>query len=514
MKKLPLGIQTFSQIRNEGMLYVDKTLLIKKLVDSYKYVFLSRPRRFGKSLLVSTIAEYFNSNLPLFKGLAVQDQLPESAFPVIRLDFSRLSYKRTSDLGATLIAAIRNEAGTGETEGELNLPAEVLVKAVTRLHDTTGKRVVILIDEYDKPLVDNLENPDLAEANRELLREFYGVIKSLDEMIEFMFLTGVSKYTKVSIFSGLNQITDITLSEEYATICGYTQAELEDNFSDHLARAAEKTGLDKPALLVRIKEWYNGYSWDGRQRMYNPFAILCFLDFARFRNYWFETGTPDHLIKIIKKHKYDLETFDSIELGPSGLESSDLRNPDLKSLLFQTGYLTVEEVVLLYGVEKFRLCVPNFEVRNALYSLLFSNLADINTSDASKSSFDLIYSLSNGDVKGFKATIEALFARIPANLYIEEERYYHSLFVMMMYMSGIKIESEINTNIGRIDGIIELEDNIYIIELKYSKSPSSGIKQIKEKKYHQRYANSDKTIVLLAVSFNRQSIAVESEIID
>lgn len=496
------------------MLYVDKTHFVKSLVDSYKYVFLSRPRRFGKSLLISTMAEYFGANHQLFEGLKIEGTLPDEPYPVIRLDFSRLSYKKTADLSATLIEAIRAEAGTVDADGELNLPGDVLVKAVTRLNESTGKRVVILIDEYDKPIVDNLESPDLAEANRELLREFYGVIKSLDEIIEFMFLTGVSKFTKVSIFSGLNQITDITLSEEYATICGYTQAELESYFPHHLTRASEKTGLEYQALLVKIKEWYNGYSWDGIQRLYNPFAVLSFLDFSRFRNYWFETGTPDHLIKLVKKYRYDLETFDRIELGPAGLESSDLREPDLKSLLFQTGYLTIEEVVLLYGVEKFKLCVPNFEVRNALYSLLFSNLADLNTADASKSSFDLIYSLATGDLKGFKSTIEALFARIPSNLYIGEERYYHSLFVMMMYMSGIRIESEVSTNIGRIDGVIELEERIYIIELKYSKTAAAGLRQIKAKKYHQRYANSHKTVVLLAVSFSRDSIEVESEIIE
>ena len=512
MKKLPLGIQTFSRIIEEEMLYIDKTMYVQKLVESCKYVFLSRPRRFGKSLFISTLAEYFSGNKALFEGLALYNFPKWEKYPVIRLDFSSLATTNADDLKTTLLNSLELEADSNGIKVSSGLAGEFLVKLVRKLAEKTGERVVILIDEYDKPIVDNLHRIEIAEANREVLRNFYGVIKSLDEYIEFMFVTGVSKFAKVSIFSGLNQITDITLDEEFAGICGYTQSEFEGSFGEHIQEASLKTGLPVNEIMSRTKLWYNGYSWDGKTKLYNPFAVLSFFNLYRFRNFWFETGTPNYLMQLIKKEKYDLNTFDNLEISSSTSQLEDLHNLDLKSILFQTGYLTISQVILMFGMEKFVLDVPNYEVQNALYSLLFANLTEQPVGDVNTGSFDLIYYLNNEDIEGFTNTLKSLFARIPSNLFIEEEKYYHSLFIMMMYMSGISVESEINTNAGRIDGVIEFSDKIYIIELKHKKGAETGLKQISDKKYFERYLNSDKKIILIGASFSRETIDVKSEV--
>ncbi len=513
MKKLPLGIQTFSQLIEEEMLYIDKTMYVQKLVQSYKYVFLSRPRRFGKSLLISTMMEFFNGNKALFEGLTAGKSGNLGDNPVIRIDFSRFSTTDSSEFVRTLLNSLGSDSETEGLRINSDLTGEFLVKYVIALSEKSGKRVVILIDEYDKPIVDNLDDLPTAEANREILRNFYGVIKSLDEYIEFMFITGVSKFAKVSVFSGLNQISDITLDEEYAGICGYTQEELDSNFGEYFKRSIEKTGLPMHELTERIKQWYNGYSWDGKTRLYNPYAILSFFSLSRFRNYWFETGTPDYLLKLIKREKYDLNTFDNLEISSVALNSEELQNIDIKSILFQTGYLTIDEVVVMYGMEKFKLRVPNYEVQNSLYTLLFANLTGQKSGDINKDSFDIVYYLDKEDIEGFITTLKSMFAQIPSNLYMDEEKYFHSLFIMMMYMSGIRMETEVNTNIGRIDGVIEFSDKIYLLEFKFKSDPGLAINQIMRKRYYEKYLNSGKKIILVGATFSREEILVKSELL-
>lgn len=508
MQRLPLGIQTFSQIIEQNMLYVDKTGFIKPLVDGYKYVFLSRPRRFGKSLFLSTLGEYFSGNKELFRGLDVYDDVPSVRFPVLRFDFSRLSSSTAANLNETLLNNLRGLAKEFSIDAESEFIGDFLSELVRGISNSHNKRVVILIDEYDKPIVDHLDNPELATANREILREFYSVIKSLDDQIEFMFVTGVSKFTKVSLFSGLNQITDITLDEKFAAVCGYTQAELELRFGKFIKNTSSVIYLDEPELMEKIRFWYNGYSWDGKTKLYNPYAILNFFSISRFRNYWWDTGTPGYLLKLIKSGNYDITDFSNPEITESTSQFEDLSRPDLMSLLFQTGYLTISRIVLHYGMEKFYLAVPNYEVQNSLYSMLFADKTGKPLTDINQKSFDFLYYLDNLEIEKFRETLVYLFSQIPYQLHIPEEKYYHSLFIMIMHMAGINFQAEVSTPAGRIDGVIEFPNSVFVIEFKYNKPAVDGLDQILKKKYYEKYLSGGKKLYLLGAGITRNNIEV------
>lgn len=510
MKRLPLGIQTFSQIIKEDMVYIDKTMHIKELVDSYKYVFLSRPRRFGKSLFVSTLYEFFSGNRELFKGMAIDGLIPGEweSYPVIKLDFSGISSVNEKKLELTVRNTLKNigeEYGV-EVKGDADI--EFFSSLVRNIYRKFNKPVVIIIDEYDKPIVDNLGNIEVAEGNRNLLRNFYSVIKSLDEYIKFMFVTGVSKFTKVSLFSGLNQITDITFNRKFAGICGYDQNELETSFSDHLEDLISDAGSGREHLLREIKRWYNGYSWDGEVKLYNPFSILSFFDLGNFQNFWYSTGTPYFLVELVKREKFDISESGNLLAVEDSLNADNLERPQLKSLLFQTGYLTIKKRVKTEYTDHFELDFPNYEVHSSFYRYLFAEMTDTPADMAGIYAGEMKVALQRGDYDTFEHHLKFLFAKIPSNLYIAEERYFHSLFIMIASLTGIDIEAEVNTNIGRIDGIIEFSDRLYIIEFKYNKTASAAIDQINLKKYAERYNTSNKKIILMGVNFTREKIEV------
>ncbi len=508
MKNLPLGIQNFAKLRNEDFIYVDKTSFIKPLIENYSYVFISRPRRFGKSLFISTLEEFFKGNKELFKGLDVYDYPKWDSFPVIRIDFSQTSNNDASIFLSSISKRLMTIAKGNGINLDSSIETEILPDLVESLHKKYNKRVVILIDEYDKPITDHFTEPEKADANRDVLRNLYSPLKGLDSKIRFMFFTGVSKFAKLSLFSGLNQISDITLDSKFTTLFGYSQFELESCFKAHINHSTKKYNVDRELLLKEMKLWYNGYSWDGENFLYNPFSILNFFSDSSFRNFWFTSGSPNFLIKQIAAKNYDISSIQNTLAVETSFDTIGTGPVSLTNLLFQTGYLTIKSTYLDNFRQVFRLDFPNFEVKDSLYSYLFADASSSDSDSVTANISTLRSSLENEDFTTFLNILRSLFAQIPSHLHVPQEKFYHSLFIMVMYMSRIQMESEVNTNVGRIDGVIEFSDKIYIIEFKYNLPPEDGLKQIKEKKYYEKYLSSGKRLIMIGVSFTKEEITM------
>jgi hypothetical protein len=375
MKLLPIGIQTFEKIRNSNYYYVDKTMFVKKL-ENGGYYFLSRPRRFGKSLFLDTLKEAFSGNKELFKGLYLYDNWNwEKRYPIIKISFASGNI-RTSDILLDLMTSQVNRISEKE---QINLkekrPSQMFLELIEKLYEKYNQQVVVLIDEYDKPILDAIENIEIARENREILKDFYSVLKDADPYLKLVFLTGVSRFSKVSIFSGLNQLNDITIDPSFATVCGYTQSELESVFEDRLK------DFDKE----KIKEWYNGYNWLG-ESVYNPFDILLLFDKKMFKPYWFEAETPTFLIKMIVENQYYLPKLEKLEVGDEILSNLDVDNIRVENLLFQLGYLTIKEFLEEDGV--YILSYPNLEVRKGLNNAFLFYLG-FGTSDIAKTELNI-----------------------------------------------------------------------------------------------------------------------------
>ena len=499
MKKLPIGIQTFSEIREEQYAYVDKTGLAVDLVESGKYYFLSRPRRFGKSLFISTLQALFEGRKELFEGLAAYSRWDwDTTYPVIKISFAGVA-RTVADMKQDIKNILReNEERLGlecEDISDIGGCFRELVKKACRKYQ---QKVVILVDEYDKLILDNLDQVEMAKEAREILKDLYTTIKDSDEFIKFAFLTGVSKFARVSIFSGLNNLKDITLDPRYATICGYTQHDLETTFSEHLINAD----------MDRVREWYNGYSFLG-ERVYNPFDILLFIDSGfMFQNYWFSTGTPTFLIKLIRQNKYFLPKFADLWVNSSLVDSFDIENIQLEPILFQAGYLTIKEVrEKRRGGYEYLLTVPNKEIQLSLNDVLIDYLTNQVTD---KGRFqDLLYeALENGEPETLKDTLTVLFASIPYNNYVNNtigsyEGYYASVLYVYLASLGLDITAEDVTNRGRIDLTVKINDNIYILEFKVD-GEGKALEQIKEKHYHQKYLGQQKNIFLIGIDFSSE----------
>ncbi len=495
MQKLPIGIQTFSEIRNENYIYIDKTENAYSLISQYKYVFLSRPRRFGKSLFLDTLKNIFEGNKELFKGLYIYDKYDfEDKYPVIKISFNSGNFNTNSSFKKTLTQIL------DKNERNLQVPAhsdldnvERFKRLIEEVYTKYKKAVVILIDEYDKPILDNIGNTKRRKQRRKNLKSFYEVIKDSDMYIRFAFLTGVSKFSKVNIFSGLNNIEDISLTPAYGNICGYTQHNIENDFKEYLK------GVD----LVKLKEWYNGYNFL-KDNVYNPFDILLFIrnNFV-YDNYWFETGTPSFLIELIKKKNYHLPNLEKIILGGEILKSFDIDNIKIEVLLYQTGYLTIEKVLQSFdGTQNYKLCIPNKEVKLSLHREIISQIYD---DYGVENRENLYYSLVNGNLENFKKTLESLFASIPYNNYAKNdiniyEGFYASVIYVYLASLGLPLNAENPTNKGRLDLSIEIDSKIYIVEFKMG--DENALQQIKEKKYYEKFLNQNKEIYLVGINFD------------
>lgn len=515
LPKLPLGLQTFSELRTKQYVYVDKTRDIVRLLDAGKYLFLARPRRFGKSLLISTLHALFTGQRDLFEGLYIIDKHDWQPRPVIHLDFSTISYAAPDVFQQALSAFVmRTAAEYGLSLAEV-FPKEQFLELLRRLVDQTGQQVVVLIDEYDKPIVDYIDQPERARQNRDILREFYGVLKAADPYLHFVFLTGVSKFSRVSIFSGLNNLRDITFAPQFATLLGYTQAELETCFAAHIDDFCANQNMTRAALLVKIQQWYNGYSWNGRDRVYNPFSILNLLIEQRFSNYWFASGTPTFLINLIKTMQVEPSELEQQEVSELVFETYDLDQMNLLALLVQTGYLTIKTVRDDEG-RIYTLHYPNTEVKNAFLTHLIASFTTNQLGEIDPLANRLRRALRGERLDEFMNILRAMFAKIPYPLHIPQEAYYHSLFYMILELMGVQVNLEVLTDKGRIDGVLELEDKIYLIEFKYGAVGSQmdaltthAIQQIRANRYAERFLSDPRRKLLLGVGFTEKEIGYQ-----
>ncbi len=509
LQNLPIGNSSFESIRERNDLYVDKTRPIFQMIDEGMYYFISRPRRFGKSLTVSTIRCLFQGRKELFEGLWVKEHTDWEwkSHPVVFLDFNGISHDTPENLKLSLQRTLRRIAKVYDVISDASLINDQFKELILSLHHKTGTPVVILIDEYDKPLIDHLGKGDkaleIAKANRDILKYFFGVIKDGDvsSALRFVFITGVSKFSRVSIFSELNNLNDITTNRKYADMLGYTQQELEASFAGHVKSFAEECGMRPEKIKETLAKQYNGYRFSERDvRVYNPFSVLKSLDEKAFKNYWFETGTPTFLVNILKEQNYAVAKIENLQLDEQIFSIYDIDCLQPEALFFQTGYITIKDVKdYIYSFH-----YPNQEVKiSFLKFLMFAYIPG----DGSDRSLFLRLSgyLRQENTDAFFKTVTAIFASIPYTLESKrDEAYFHTVFFLIVSASGVNASSEVLACDGRIDLVMEFADKIYIIEFKCNQSAEAGIKQIREKGYDDKFKQSGKKIILMGINFDTE----------
>lgn len=503
MQRLPIGEQSFRNLREENKIYVDKTRQIYDLLHTGKFVFLARPRRFGKSLLTTTLQELFRGNQALFQGLWIEDKIDWQPRPVILINFNDLDY-----LSQTLEIALTNYMDELAKAQGLVLTSDHYKDKFRELivQLSVEQKVVLLIDEYDKAITDLLENEEKVKDHVATLKNFYSVLKSTaSEHLHFVFLTGVSKYGKISIFSDLNNLLDLTLDPRFSTLLGYTQTELEFYFADRLEQLAQRYTMSRPDMLALIAHWYNGYSWDGVNRVYVPFSTLVFLEQQIFANHWFSTATPTFLVKLLRKQQIPAYEVEELSADSKLLDSADVAAINVYSLLFQTGYLTIKSTWLGPTGQNYDLGYPNYEVAQAFRHHL---LADYLGGRFEQMSTSILNRLQNAlrsqNVEGFINVLKTVFAAIPHTLFLPQEAYYHSLIYLLLKLLGFTIHAEPLTNLGRIDAVLELAEAIYILEFKMS-TAQIALDQIRRKQYDAPYRQQSKPILLLGIAFDQSS---------
>lgn len=504
LRKLPIGIQDFPSLREEGYLYVDKTRFVHKLATEGRVYFLSRPRRFGKSLLLSTLGAYFEGRKELFEGLAIASLEKDwIEYPVIRIDLNAKEYIQGRDW---LLAHLEQNLSINARRLGVELvgeePAVRLANLIADARGKTGRRVVVLVDEYDKPLLDTLHKRELHDALRDTLRAFYSVLKSADEHLKFVFLTGVTKFGQVSVFSGLNQLNDLSLHPDYATLCGITETELLENFQPELDSLADKQKLSFDDCLGQVRCWYNGYRFDdGAPGVYNPFSTLRLFSTGKFQDFWFQTGTPTFLVELLKNTDADLREIDGVELPAEAFADYRAEADRPIPVLYQSGYLTIR------GYEPrrrlYRLGFPNSEVKNGFLAFL---LPDYTAQTTGKGAFHIgkfADEVEAGDVEAFLSRMRSFFGNIPYDLNDQTERHYHVVFYLVFTLLGQFVQSEVKSTLGRSDAVVETTDAVYVFEFKLNGTAEQALAQIDAKGYLIPYQASGKKLVKVGVEFDK-----------
>jgi len=502
--KLPIGISTFRKIRKDNYLYVDKTGFALRLIENHSYVFLSRPRRFGKSLFLDTLKEIFEGNQELFQGLYIHDKYDFEKYPVIKISFG--GSRSTEELLKMLMYSLKQNQQTLDVEctsDDYALLFDELIKAACKKYN---RKVVVLIDEYDKPILDNVDQLQTALESREILKRFYTQLKENDAYLRFVFLTGVSRFAQVSIFSGLNNLDDISLDRPYAAICGYTQNDVETTFAPLLQ------GVD----MEKFQAWYNGYNFNG-ENVYNPYDVLLFISKGHiYRNYWFSTATPTFLIKLLAQQEFFAPEIENLKANESLVDSFDLEKLRIEPILFQSGYLTLDAIEdTPFGGIEYRLRIPNQEVQISFNDMIMDLLSHSSFKLQNKN--ELYLNLAAGDMEAVRENLQSLYTGIPYTHFTNNnicryEGYYASVFYACIASLGLRIIPEDITNRGRIDFTVFIENRIYIFEFKVTNE--EPLKQIREKRYFEKYLNSGKDIIIAGISFDekeRNISAVEWE---
>ena len=504
----PIGIQSFEKNREGGYVYVDKTEYIYNLAHSGCYYFLSRPRRFGKSLLISTMEEYFKGRKELFKGLAIEKLEKDwEEYPVLHLDLSGKSYDSADVLPSVLNDALCKWEEEYESVNSSDVPGIRIGNIVEAAYEKTGKKVVILVDEYDKPIVDNLTRPELCERFRETLQGFYGVMKSKDEFIRFGFLTGVTKLGKMSIFSGLNNLNDISMLLAYSGICGITEAELKEYFDGSVKELAESEGVSPEECYGKLARMYDGYHFHPKAAgVYNPFSLINTFSSKEFKFYWFATGTPTFLVRYLRQAGVNLDNISRDDVPEEILTGANYNNPEPVTLMYQTGYLTITG----YNPELFtyNLDYPNLEVKRGFLNSL-SQVYAPSLLQGNFSVYKFLDDVKRGDVDGFMNRFTAFLSGNNYEIQGDLELYFQNTMSIMFKMIGLYVKTEYQTSNGRIDIVIETDKYVYIIELKRDQSPETALQQIEAKGYAKPFLASGKQIIKLGINFSSETRTVD-----
>ena len=506
----PIGIQDFENIRRDGYVYVDKTEQVYKLATTGKYYFLSRPRRFGKSLLVSTMEAYFSGKKELFDGLAIAELEKDWVqYPVLRFDLTGQSYIKPTDLDDTLNAqliSLEKRYGVAKTAEGVASRFRILIESA---YEKTGRPVVVLIDEYDKPIVDNLEDESLVDAFRRQLQGFYSVMKAKDACIRFGFLTGVTKIGKLSVFSGLNNLKDISMDARYADICGISEKDLKKSFAEGVRELAEANNLTEPECYGKLAEMYDGYHFHQNSvGMYNPFSLLNTFDSGEFKEYWFETGTPSFLVKVMKDTDYDVTRLSDEEIDAPSLMDEDTVYHNPIPLLYQAGYLTIRGYEPELGV--YHLGFPNREVKHGFLNFLARYYTPSRTDSGMMLVSRMLKDIRSGNAKGFMQKLEALFAKTSYQIQGDSEKDFQYAMYIILELMGEYVEVEKATSNGRIDILLQTKEYIYIIEIKINDTVEAALQQIEDKGYARRFTDDKRQIFKIGVRFSTENRCIDN----
>ena len=514
LKNLPIGIQDFEKLRKENYLYVDKTALMHRLVSTGSYYFLSRPRRFGKSLLISTLKAYFLGKKDLFEGLAVE-QLEQkwTVHPVLHLDLNTAKYKEPGKLNMVLNNALSQWEeiyGARPNEADFGMRFEGIIQ---RAYDKTGELVVVLVDEYDKPLLETIGDEALQDDYRSTLKSFYGALKSKDGCIKFAMLTGVTKFGKVSVFSDLNNLNDISLDNDYYNICGISEEELKGVFEPYVNRLAEARKMTQSEAYSELKRNYDGYHFtEEAPGMYNPFSLLNALHKRSFGSYWFETGTPSYLVELLKRHDFKLDELKGDEVTSNVLSAIDASSTNPIPVIFQSGYLTIsgyDEEFKLYSLD-----FPNEEVREGFMLYLMPYYTSVSENKTGFQIRSFVREVKSGDITAFMTRLESFFANTPYDLIKDTENHYQNVLFILCNLCGLYTKAEFHTSNGRVDMTIETPDYVYVFEFKYNGTAEEAMSQIKEKNYAQPFLASGKKIALIGANFSGETRNIDGRKIE
>ena len=508
----PVGVQNFEKIRKEGYVYVDKTALIHRLVKLGTYYFLSRPRRFGKSLLISTLEAYFSGKKHLFEGLAIEDLETEwNEYPILHFDLNAKKFDAVEDLYELVGRQLERYELQYETVAVDQSLDGRFYNLVMSIADRTHKRVVILVDEYDKPLLQTIGNSELQNTYREILKAFYGVMKSCDGQIHFGFLTGVTKFGKVSVFSDLNNLDDISMDPAYYDICGISEDELNEYFDAEIGILAEENDITKEQAYDRLRNEYDGYHFcENVSGVYNPFSVLSTLRKNRFGNYWFETGTPTYLVELLKRSDFQLDKIDGYKTGKDVLNGIDPGSP--VAMIYQSGYVTIKD----YDSEFDLVTVgfPNKEVERGFLLFLLPFYTNLKKEDSNFFVSRAVQALKNGDAEVFMSYMKSLLAGYPYDLIKDTENHYQNVvYLTLKLMSIYLVDAEFRTSDGRIDLLVRTDKYIYVMEFKYNGSAQEAMDQIESKEYPLPFAMDSRTIIKVGVNFSGETRNIDNWII-
>jgi hypothetical protein len=505
MKKLALNTSSFEKLRTGNLIYVDKTKWISRLLDNGEAYFLSRPRRFGKSLTISTLNELFSGNKKLFKGLYIENKWEFDSYPVLVFDFNEINNSDPEKLYSTIQFRLKEFY----KQHSLTLPKSedniiLFSDLIDRLSKKYKKRVIVLVDEYDKPIIDHLAKDEIkiAKQNREILESFFGTLKGANvvDNIKFIFVTGVSRFSKVSIFSKWNNLTDITMSGEYSDFLGYSQDEIKEYFDEYLYEFCEEMGISIEECIEKLKYYYNGYRFSKKDiKVFNPISLMNCLKDKEFKNYWFSTATPSFLVELIKEKNYYIPNLENVRAGSGMLENFDIENLQIIPMLLQTGYLTIKD----HDGTLVSLSYPNEEVKKSFNEILLQNIT--NKFDSAAYANELGLAFKNEDFEEAKFFINAIFNEIPyPHFKNADENYFHTIIYMSLSLIGYNTKSELLNSRGRLDLALIFPDKVYIIEFKCNSSADVAINQIKEKGYAKKWENKNIRTILCGISFDSE----------